>query len=1077
MKKSFSFSLLLLIVQLTICRAQFQAEMPLAKPIPPNAAAMFKVVERPLGSYTGTVPVSIPLCSVTSGSLSADIALNYTSTGGIRVAELPGCVGLGFSLADGGGRITQQIRGKADDEQGILNNPYTERPSTFNCSDMTQVNDYSLNILDLEPDEYFYSFNGRSGKFFLKENGSVIMQGNAGLKITYAFTTSLANLRIERWIITDEGGNKYYFGQNKDSTVSYWLENQSTYSGSTGSTTGSESSKSWYLTEARDMNEENIIKYTYIQSGNTFSSFSGGIMPISLTGLICMGFNTVSDQGTVTTDGTEYVVSRIDGNSGYIIFNLSPDYAYGPEKLYSIQCYDSSGNYQKQYKFNYGTFARGDWKLTSLSEFGLSFTSDTLTHKFTYQELQNLPSPLSANIDYWGFYNGVFNSTFFPDFLYNGGTFKWRNPIHANRNANGGYGFANILTQINYPTGGYRSFTYEGNTALYNDVLTAYSPDPNYTASRTATTTHYSWGGTTIPSMQDTFTVNSADGWTNFTYSLSGIGSSCGTAYTVTIYMTTTRGALSGGVPMGTFTGQATNNINLNNGYYRADVFVTNSPPCTIASCAGSWSESTLSTTTVSTPYGTFYRNVRNAGGVRVKEIDDYDPVTGTVNKTQYKYQLYSTDSTLPSGQLVSPVILMGVENVPSCGCSYLKLYPGCSYPLASEAGSFVVYPEVRTIQNGDGWVDRTFSYAADVPSTSFPQVPSFDESIARGHLTAEKTYTQNAVLIHSKTAVFSYSASQSQPGVRVKPYWQNNYGTVTLYWSEFRPPVPQPQLPEMAGCNTYGPNGQASLLLSTTETVIAPSGSNVVTKSYQYKNYNGYYPVGVETTTINNGQAKQVTYNYPFDTVTHFVFGLSASEQTMKSTLLGNNYLQPLEMIDSLKPASGAGSFLDGSKYLFGYFNTTDIHVSQLRHFSTLIDSTVLNFSGFDTRGNLTEQYKTGDVKNVYLWGYSGRFPVAKITNSSYAAVTALVNMTTINNPSSDAVMRTELDKIRTGLAGSTAQVTYYTYSTLYGMTSATDPTGKTTYYQYDNHGRLQFVKDQNNNIIKRYNYQFNNP
>jgi YD repeat-containing protein len=1072
MKKNLCL-LFFFLLQIIACSAQFQAEMPLAKPIPPNAAAMFKVLERPLGSYTGTVPINFPLASITSGPLTANISLNYNSTGGIRVAELSGCVGLGFSLADGGGRITQQIRGKPDDEGGILNNGYSERPSNFGCSNMSQVNDESYGLLDLEPDEYLFSFNGRSGKFFLKEDGTPVIQGNEGLKITYNFTTPGSNLRIQQWIITDEQGTKYYFGQNKDQTSNYWLVNMSSYSGTTGSTTPSSSSKSWYLTEVRDMNEENKLSYTYVESGNAFTSFSGGILPVSLTGLNCTYFNTNFDQGIVTTDGSEYLVSRIDGNSGYALFNLMPDYSFGPQKLYAIQLYDSAGNYQKQYKFNYGTFARGDWKLTSFSEFG-SIGSDSITNAFGYEELQYLPGQLSANVDFWGYFNGASNSSVFPAFKYNGGSaFKWTNPFPAERHANGGYSVANILTRIYYPTGGYRSFVYEGNAALYNDN----SPDPLYTTARAFTTNTFMYGGGTIASMKDTFTVNSTDSWANFIWSLSGVNFQCNTSYSVKFYQMPTRGDMNDrdGILLGTYTAQATGNINLNNGYYLMEVFATPSA-CTIAGCTGNWKENTLSTATVSTPYGTFYRNVRTAGGVRIKEIDDYDPVGNQVNKTQYKYQLYSTDSTLPSGMLVSPLSFLGTENINSCGCSYLKLYPGTSYPLASEAGSFVVYPEVRTIESGNGWIDRTFSYAADVPNSFFPQVPSVDQSIIRGHLTSERTYTQNGTLIHTKSAVFNYGSPQSQIGLRVKPYWQVQFGQL-LYWSESRPSPPQIQIPAMAACNTYGLSGQASLLMSTAETTITPSGNNVVTTSYAYKNYNGYYALGQQTTTINNGQSKQVSYNYSFDAANQFVFGLSPSEQSMQSTLLANNYLLPMEMVDSLKPASGNGTLLDGAKYVFALFNAGDIHIAQLRKFTTLSDSTVLNFSGFDTHGNLTEQYQTGAAKTVYLWGYGGRFLVAKVTNSTYAAVAALVNLTVINNPSSDAAQLTELNKIRTALAGSTAQITSYTYSTIYGMTSTTDAAGTTTYYQYDPHGRLQFVKDFNNNIIKRYNYQLNNP
>ncbi len=54
-------------------------------------------------------------------------------------------------------------------------------------------------------------------------------------------------------------------------------------------------------------------------------------------------------------------------------------------------------------------------------------------------------------------------------------------------------------------------------------------------------------------------------------------------------------------------------------------------------------------------------------------------------------------------------------------------------------------------------------------------------------------------------------------------------------------------------------------------------------------------------------------------------------------------------------------------------------------------------------------------------------------------------------------------------------AQMTTYTYDPLVGMTSATAPPNNvTTYYDYDDFGRLKLVKDEEENTLKTYKYNY---
>lgn len=157
---------------------------------------------------------------------------------------------------------------------------------------------------------------------------------------------------------------------------------------------------------------------------------------------------------------------------------------------------------------------------------------------------------------------------------------------------------------------------------------------------------------------------------------------------------------------------------------------------------------------------------------------------------------------------------------------------------------------------------------------------------------------------------------------------------------------------------------------------------------------------------------------------------------------------------------------------------------------------STVYNY---DSAGHLVLQSNLYTDRQVYLWGYGGQYPVAKIVvgsdtkgktvsqmqplltaltnNNDYMYAKGLVNMKVLKNAVSytDGQLRTELNKLRTGWPD--AQVYTYTYNPLFGMTSETDPRGNITYYEYDSYGRLMYARDKDGRILKYYTYNYQQP
>ena len=125
-------------------------------------------------------------------------------------------------------------------------------------------------------------------------------------------------------------------------------------------------------------------------------------------------------------------------------------------------------------------------------------------------------------------------------------------------------------------------------------------------------------------------------------------------------------------------------------------------------------------------------------------------------------------------------------------------------------------------------------------------------------------------------------------------------------------------------------------------------------------------------------------------------------------------------------------------------------------------------------------------DFTTSYFWSYNNQYPVVQAKNISSESLHATVNTaaasvglnvtTWISDPISEKTKWQNFNSALRSLCGPAVLITTYTYDPLIGMTSQTDPAGITTYYEYDSFGRLKLVKDDDGNIIKHYEYHYQN-
>lgn len=325
-------------------------------PPSPEAASLGKFADVPVGNYTGIPSIGIPIYTLKAGKFSLPVSLNYHA-GGIRVEEESGWVGLGWALQCGG-QITRTVKGL--DDLGLGGYPYAATP---NFDDENYLNSVAKGLNDSEPDVFFFSFAGRSGKFILKQGDGPQLLSQEKLDIKY-------NTTSRSWTIISEDGTQFLFG----------IEELTVPSSGTGAAPASAISNlissasfvsTWHLSQIILTTGELII----LEYNNNSPIYYYSIP--SLNQELTAIYNVTGVPDCISTPGTgiQYLASRnlhqgiylqrIRFNSTRIEFvtegreDLEPFSSVLPQRLKRINIIESIGgndNTLKSFEFTYGYF-------------------------------------------------------------------------------------------------------------------------------------------------------------------------------------------------------------------------------------------------------------------------------------------------------------------------------------------------------------------------------------------------------------------------------------------------------------------------------------------------------------------------------------------------------------------------------------------------------------------------------------------------------------------------------------------------------------------------------------------------
>lgn len=508
----------------------------------------------------------------------------------------------------------------------------------------------------------------------------------------------------------------------------------------------------------------------------------------------------------------------------------------------------------------------------------------------------------------------------------------------------------------------------------------------------------------------------------------------------------------------------------------------------------------------------------RIVGGLRIKSIINHD---GT--KTYKKVFSYLSSLGMSSGKIgiVPKYGFEALQGNISGSIANLNNYVSKTFirtvntdkPLVFTNGSCVGYSRVEEKQLNDQNIDigkivyeyTTFSDFNDVRCyyTEYPEdlnyaynfleknvvdglcIPVDSKDALRGKITSQKTYDKEGNEV--KSVSYTYQKINYDPDLRILQRVKQDEFVIGLVCKA----VGKNSL------NAHFPSGSNTSSLS----MISPDdyaifgyykdfgvwvGNHVTETKYQgvtsktinhYFNIDEfaekrYFQLSQQQIVLDSSNNQFINYKYPYDFI-----DLDSENNLAKEKLLQKNVLIPLE-----KQVLFNKDTIEIIRSDYRLNSNNLIVKDKIRKWEKGIGlKTEIEFNKYDNKSNLLCANESNNIEVVFYWNSNKTLPIAKFENVSYsdiynnAALIANLNqMSSITNlyKEENRILLLELNTKIRELLPEDVFVTTFTHNPLVGISSQTDNRGRTTYYSYDNLGRLTQVHDHNYNILKKTDY-----
>jgi len=1016
------------------------AKFPQITPPSPDAAALGRYGEFPVSLATGTPEISVPLYEIKSGKISVPISVSYHASG-VRVNDIASRIGLGWSLM-AGGMVTRVIKGQPDDATTI--GYFTEGvPSesssgdSYNC--FLNRLAYGHNQADGQPDDFFYSFNRRSGKIVFSNPRTTT---NGPFPITIPFS----NLKIvfsglDQIQLTDEEGTLYVFGKSLSGNQA--KETSYPTTGSNPSYVLTSVLSSWYLTDIVSSDKADTIRFFYTSPQYVFhekhvvTSLIDDISSLGGTPHMCSHSYTTSGNDIQQIRLTEIFFrngkvkidysasSRLDvANdtcvSGITVFqNVNNSYTQMKQFRF-YQSYFSCANVAPPPAV-WGDQDPGDQskrlRLDSIKEVGKDGAL-LPGYLFDYTNTQ-LPYVGSNAQDLLGFYNGASTNTNMLIYDVNGNLNSEPSAAYgANRSVNASYATAGMISKITFPTGGYSRFVFESNQ--YNSTLVGGLRIKRIVSVDNAgsmITKSYNYYNPVLISNMYSTSVDAMALLFKFQYTES-VNDEYNPTRTYNNYYE------NFSFPLGSSSGSAVT-------YGRVEELYDS-----LGGINGK-KEYTYTTsqdeTAANMPQNTVTYEWRR--GLVLTEKVYKSSGTGTFVLLASKRNIYTYNDR--PALMVRTISVRPWFSYQNCGCS-VNLIPNCSQFVAGN----LVNLSYGFMLVGNDYLTRKIDTTYDLNGLN-PVIDTvnyfYDDSISVNPTRVEtrnskgqlvKTISRTALEKSDMNNTLALSASAS---IAIDTMLARNMVSPALDREKYI----DGQLISRSRTNymVFSPN------LIEPATIQVQNGSNPIETRVQFDSYDPYGNIN------SGGMTTDQKLSYLWD-----YRGVYPIAEVKNATIDQVAYTS--------FEADGTGNWTinsssrDNTAAITGtrcYMLNSDVSKSSLNTATTYIVSYwTKNAGAFSIAGTVAGYPIQGKTINGWT------FYIHKVTGQSTI---------TINGTG-------RIDELR--LYPITALMTSYTYQPLVGITSQSDASGKITSYEYDGFLRLLRIKDMDGNIIKQFGYQY---